>query len=112
MKTETFYSCSSVCIRGSYSDDDFLTEPDYHFNVGYVLWKRGEFERAAESFRAVLARNPEDAAATLLLGRCLKRAGPRTGDSKSVSERLKLNYEEAAWRQLKAALGREQAPPK
>jgi tetratricopeptide (TPR) repeat protein len=81
-------------------------DPDYHFNLGYALWKRGEFESAATSFRAVLDRKPGDADATALLGRCLSRSGPRAGDPKSDGlERLKLNYEETAYRQLQAELG-------
>jgi len=81
-------------------------DPDYHFNVGYVLWKAGDFSAAADSFRAVLDRNPEDALSTLMLGRCLKKSGPRPGDPRSEGlERLKYNYEERAYRQLKAAVG-------
>jgi len=81
-------------------------DPDYHFNVGFVLWKRGEYAAAADRFRAALDRNPEDALATLMLGRCLKQAGPRRGDPRSEGlERLKHNYEERAYRELKAALG-------
>jgi len=81
-------------------------DPDYHFNLGYALWKRGEFEAAATSFRAALDRKPGDADATALLGRCLSRSGPRAGDPKSDGlERLKLNYEETAYRQLQAELG-------
>jgi len=81
------------------------SDPDYHFNVGYVLWKAGDFTTAADSFRAVLDRNPEDALSTLMLGRCLKKSGPRPGDPRSEGlERLKYNYEERAYRQLKAAV--------
>ena len=81
------------------------TDPDYHFNVGYALWKRGDFAQAAESFRALLDRTPDDAEAVVFLGRCLKKDGARTGDPKSEGrERLKLNFEEAAYRQLKAEL--------
>ncbi|MGD0201055.1 MAG: tetratricopeptide repeat protein [Bryobacteraceae bacterium] len=79
-------------------------DPDYHFNVGYALWKRGQFDAAAASFRAALDRNPDDAQATLMLGRCLQKAGPRLAEASSGLERVKLNYEEGAWRQLKAAL--------
>jgi tetratricopeptide (TPR) repeat protein len=80
-------------------------DPDYQFNIGYVLWKRGEFARAAESFRALLDRSPEDTEAVLFLGRCLKKEGPRPGDPRSEGrERLKLNFEETAYRQLKAEL--------
>ncbi|MBM3745168.1 MAG: tetratricopeptide repeat protein [Acidobacteria bacterium] len=83
-------------------------DPDYHFNTGFALWKAGRFTAAADRFRAVLDRNPEDTLATLMLGRCLKEAGPRPGDPRSQGlERLKLNYEERAYRELKAALAKE-----
>jgi hypothetical protein len=40
-----------------------------------------------------------------MLGRCLKKSGPRPGDPRSEGlERLKYNYEERAYRQLKAAV--------
>jgi tetratricopeptide (TPR) repeat protein len=85
--------------------DGDSTDPDYHFNVGYVLWRQGDFAGAAESFRALLDRAPNDAEAVLFLGRCLKKDGPRAGDPKSEGrERLKLNFEETAYRQLKAEL--------
>jgi tetratricopeptide (TPR) repeat protein len=81
------------------------SDPDYHFNVGYALWKRGDFAGAAARFRAVLERTPEDADAIAMLGRALQKSGPRPGDPKSDGlERLKLNYEETAYRQLKAVL--------
>jgi tetratricopeptide (TPR) repeat protein len=81
------------------------SDPDYHFNVGYALWRKGDFSAAAESFRAVLDRQPGDQSATLLLGMCLKRQGPRAGDSRlEALERLKTNYEERAYWQLKAVL--------
>jgi tetratricopeptide (TPR) repeat protein len=81
------------------------TDPDYHFNLGYLLWKQGDFAQAAESFRALLDRNPGDAEAVVFLGRCLKKDGARAGDPRSEGrERLKLNFEETAYRQLKAEL--------
>jgi tetratricopeptide (TPR) repeat protein len=84
-------------------------DPDYHFNAGYALWKRGEFTAAAESFRAVLDRAPEDSEAVLFLGRSLKHEGPRAGDPRSEGrERLKLTFEENAYRQLKAELESKQ----
>jgi tetratricopeptide (TPR) repeat protein len=79
-------------------------DPDYHFNLGLSLWKRGQFAAAAESLRATLDRNPEDAQAMLLLGRCLKQTAAAPADLKAGLERVKLNYEEGPWRQLKAAL--------
>jgi tetratricopeptide (TPR) repeat protein len=86
-------------------------DPDYHFNAGYELWKRKEFAAAAESFRATLERDPEDGQASALLDRCMKGVGPQAGDSLSVGqERLKLNYEEGAYRQLKAMLQGKKNP--
>jgi Flp pilus assembly protein TadD len=81
------------------------SDPDYHFNLGYALWKSGQFVVAAESFRAVLQRSPQDADAIQLLSRCLKGDGPRAGDPKSEGrERIKTSYEETAYRELKAEL--------
>jgi tetratricopeptide (TPR) repeat protein len=78
------------------------TEPDYHFNAGYALWKAGQFEVAADRFRSVLDRNPNDQMATLLLGRCLQKQGLRKGvpgDARlSALERLKPAYEDVAAR--------------
>jgi tetratricopeptide (TPR) repeat protein len=77
----------------------------YQFNVGYALWKKGDFQGASENFRAVLAHDPNDEHATLLLARCENRIGPRPGDPRTEGlERLKSNYEESAYWQLKAVL--------
>src|SRR5579872_2688426 len=47
------------------------SDPVYQFNLGYSLWKKGEFSGAVEHFRVVLDHTPDDQMATLLLGRCL-----------------------------------------
>jgi tetratricopeptide (TPR) repeat protein len=95
------------------------SDPVYQFNLGYSLWKKGEFSGAAEHFRVVLDHTPDDQMATLLLGRCLKKqkfnpvethagaipSAANTGDSRLTGlERLKTNYEERAYWQLKAML--------
>lgn len=81
------------------------SDPVYQFNLGYELWRAGSFSAASERFHAVLDRNSDDAQATLLLARCEKQSGPRPGDSKTEGlERLKTNYEESAYLQLKAVL--------
>jgi tetratricopeptide (TPR) repeat protein len=79
-------------------------DPDYHFNLGYALWKAGQFPAAADSFRAVLERNPGDEEAAGLLNHAERREPPRPGSE--GHERLKANYEETAYRQLKAELGK------
>lgn len=82
-------------------------DPDYHFNLGYTYWLTGKYDEAIESFRAAVARNPNDNEATSLLGRALKREAPRPGDARvDGRERVKTNYDEAAYRQLQAELGK------
>jgi tetratricopeptide (TPR) repeat protein len=86
------------------------SDPLYHFNTGYALWKKGDFAAAAERFRAALDRDPTDQAATLLLGRCLKKQGPRADASDARLqnlERLKTTFEERAYLQLKSLLDRK-----
>ena len=81
------------------------SDPLYQFNLGYALWRAGSFTAAAERFHAVLNHDPDDAVAALLLDRCEKHSGPRPGDSQTEGlERLKTNYEESAYWQLKAVL--------
>lgn len=79
------------------------SDPVYHFNAGYALWKLAKFDEAAERFRAVLDREPQDSEARMMLGRCLKKT-PARGLKNESLERLKTNYEESAYWQLKAVL--------
>jgi tetratricopeptide (TPR) repeat protein len=84
------------------------SDPDYHFNLGYALFKKGDFAVAADHFREVLDRNPGDQMATLLLGRCLKKQGLRAATPSDARlqalERLKYTYEERVYFQLKSIL--------
>lgn len=80
------------------------SDPVYHFNVGYSLLQQGEYDAAAEKFRAVLDRNPEDAEATTMLGRSLKKPPVKAQARSEGFERLKENYEESTYWQLKAVL--------
>jgi tetratricopeptide (TPR) repeat protein len=87
--------------------DGDSADPDYHFNLGYEQWRAGQYASAVESFRAAVARDANDSEATALLGRALKPEPPRPGDPKSDGrERLKTNYDEAAYRQLQAELAK------
>lgn len=86
-------------------------DPDYHFNLAYVLWRRGEFAGAAASLRAVLERTPGDETAVLLLARCEQGSGPRPGEPRLENlERLKTVFDDSAWRHLQAILGQGQEP--
>jgi tetratricopeptide (TPR) repeat protein len=94
--------------------DGDSSDPLYLFNLGYALWRKGDFMGAAERFRAELERDPDDSMATLLLGRCLKKQGFRAGDSGDARlqglERLKTAYQERAYRQLKSVLNHAGPP--
>ena len=81
----------------------------YRFNLGYALWKKGDFTAAADSFRVVIDLDPSDAVAPLLLARCQKKQGPRSSADPRLDnlERLKSNFEERAYMQLKSLLGPE-----
>jgi len=80
------------------------SDPDYYFNLGYALWKAGRFDEAAGYFRGALERDPSDAEATLMLGRCLKRSRDPAAEP---LERVKENYNESVFLQLKEALERK-----
>lgn len=86
--------------------DGDANDPSYRFNLGYALWKKGDYSAAAESFRALLDLNPEDPSAALLLARCQKKQGPRVNPDPRLDnlERLKSNFEERAYMQLKSLL--------
>lgn len=96
--------------------DQDPSDPDFHFNLGYALFKKGDFTSAADRFRAVLDRDPNDQMATLLLGRCLKKQGLRPAKGEAAAsdarlqalERLKDSYEERVYFQLKSIL---ESPP-
>ena len=86
-------------LRGDSSD------PDYHFNLGYVFWRQGDLRAAQEQFRAVLKLDPEDADARQLLDRCVHNSGPRRGDLSSEGlERLTENFDEIARRRRKVRM--------
>ncbi len=77
----------------------------YHFNLGLVLLSRGAFAEAAEQFRATLEHTPGEQEATKLLGRCLRpQSGAPTREELAGTERLKVDFEEAAYWQLKALM--------
>jgi tetratricopeptide (TPR) repeat protein len=78
------------------------TDPDYHFNLACALWQAGQFAEAAKSLRAGLQQNPDDQEAAALLIR-VERHDPAPAAS-LARQRLKTNYEETAYRQLKAEL--------
>ena len=75
-----------------------------HFNAGFVLWKQSQFDKAAAHLREALERDPSDAEAKTLLERCARKSGPRPRERVEIQERLRIEYEEAAYLQLKSVL--------
>lgn len=114
--SEVFNNLGAAESRANLSQasiDDFrraltgdANDPVYRFNLGYSLWKKGDFAGAGESFRALLDLAPDDSSAAALLARCLKKQGPRASQDHSLDnlERLKTNFEERAYMQLKMLL--------
>ncbi len=89
-------------VRAAEGDSN---DPTYHFNLGYARWRRGDFERAARSFKAVLARDPEDDDAQDLLSRAERKILPVPGDSRiEAMPRLKFDFELSAFLQLRSIL--------
>ena len=65
-------------------------DPDYRFNLGFTLWRAGQYDGAIASLRATVERSPGDQEATSLLGRALKHDGSRASDPRSENrERVK-----------------------
>jgi tetratricopeptide (TPR) repeat protein len=120
--SEVFNNLGAAESRANLSQasiDDFrkalsgdANDPVYRFNLGYELWKKGDFPAAAESFRTLLDLVPDDPSAPLLLARCLKKQGPRASQDPRLDnlERLKTNFEERAYMQLKLLLAPGAAP--
>jgi tetratricopeptide (TPR) repeat protein len=79
-------------------------DPMERFNAGFILWRQSEFDKAAAQFREVLDRDSSDTEAKQLLDRCEKKNGPRPRERIEIQERLKTEYEEAAYLQLKSVL--------
>lgn len=83
------------------------SDPDIAFNLGYALWRAGQFEEAAAALRRSL-EGGEDATATILLGRCLQRQGPRPGEIRLEGrERIKTDYREDAWLALRSLVEKQ-----
>lgn len=81
-------------------------DPTYHFNVGLVLYRAGNYSEAATHFKAVLEHNGDDREASAMLARCQQHtpAIVTSMPKAEAVERLKDNFDLTAFRQLKAML--------
>ena len=80
-------------------------DTDYHFNAGYDLLRRGDFDGSTHEFEQVLQRRPDDSQAAEMLRRARAKEAVHPGELRAEPlERLKTDYDETVWRQLKAIL--------
>ncbi|MBI3208077.1 MAG: tetratricopeptide repeat protein [Candidatus Solibacter usitatus] len=90
--------------------EDEPSDLDYLFNFAYALWRQGEFDESAAHLREILKRDPADEQASLLLNRCQLRSPQRPGDPKTEGlERLKLEYNESVYLQLRSILTKQKS---
>ncbi|MGA8029010.1 MAG: tetratricopeptide repeat protein [Bryobacteraceae bacterium] len=81
--------------------DGDQNDPTYLFNLGAALLKNNYFDEAAKRLQAVIDRNADDSEARALLDRAQRRE-----PIEAPNERLKQNFDETAFRQLKAMLAK------
>jgi tetratricopeptide (TPR) repeat protein len=86
-------------------------DPVYLFNLGNTLLKHGNFDDAEQRFQMLLKHNPNDAEARTLLGEAQRHetVGGSTGKP-LAPDRLKSNFDFAAFRQLKAVVQGKSTP--
>ncbi len=84
--------------------DGDQNDPVYLFNLGAALLKNNYFDEASKRLQAVVDRSPEDSEALSLLDRAQRRESSAAGAKPLATERLKENFDETAFRQLKAML--------
>ena len=76
----------------------------YLFNLGAALLQNNYFDEAAKRLEAALARTPEDAETRSLLELARRRQTTLPASKPLAPARLKPNFDETAFRQLKAML--------
>lgn len=76
----------------------------YRFNFGLALLKANAFDEAQKSFQFVVDHDENDAEARSLLERAQRRESIAPGARLPAPSRLKQNFDETAFRQLKAML--------
>jgi tetratricopeptide (TPR) repeat protein len=79
-------------------------DPVYQFNLGVALLRSNSFDDAARRLQAVVDRDSDDQEAQTLLDRAHSRQQTEAGSKPLAPPRLKSNFDETAFRQLKAML--------
>jgi tetratricopeptide (TPR) repeat protein len=90
-------------LRRAFDGD--RNDPVYLYNLGLSLYKGGQFDESAADFRAVLDVQPADREVQDLLDRAeSKQPVSAPANDPLPAERLKLNFDETAFKVLKAML--------
>jgi tetratricopeptide (TPR) repeat protein len=90
-------------FRRALDGDDL--DPTYNFNLGLLLYRQAKYDEAARHFQAVVEHAPSDQQAEALLSKCQQRIPYSSSAGHApVAERLKENFDLAAFKQLKAML--------
>lgn len=76
----------------------------YRFNLGVTLLRSNSFDEAANMLQAVVDHDAEDTQARALLARARRREFSPSNARPLAPARLKQNFDEMAFRQLKAML--------
>ncbi len=105
--TEVYNNLGVVAARRGKPAVEFFdkaaqTDPgdaDYHFNLGLALLRSGDSAGATKQLREAMRLKPGDAEAKAALDRATGAAA-QTSAAKPPLERVKRNYDEAAFRQL------------
>jgi tetratricopeptide (TPR) repeat protein len=80
------------------------SDPTYQYNLALALLKSGSFDEAEKLLGRVADRDSEDREAASLLDRARRRDTGSSGPRTAMPFRLKLNFDQIAFRQLKAML--------
>lgn len=84
--------------------DGDQSDPVYLFNLGAALLRNNYFEEAQKRLESTLARDPDDEEAQSLLERAQRREQTAPATKSLAVARLKPDFNETAFRQLKATL--------
>ena len=89
-------------VRRALANDP--NDADYLFNLGCALLKNNNFDEATKRLQAEVTLNPDDTEGRNLLERAKRHDAPPSGTKADFPNRLKSNFNETAFRQLKAML--------
>ncbi len=101
---ESYVSVPSAIDDFRRALDGDPNDPVYAFNLALALVKNGSFDEAVKRLRDLTDRDPDDADARTLLEQAESRETASSEGASLPSPRLKDNFDETAYRELKAAL--------